>query len=285
MQQTISKVIRSKFVVILRANFTATLVTTACCTSFLNNHPEKNFNGEFCLFYTTDIIGLAVSIGVVATVQILTGIEADILNSSGSLDVTDDVLSKLDFVIASFHYYPWAANNFAGGEKRHIGIREILMAYERVVANPHVDVLGHPTADIQRYNRGISFLTEWEPLLKIMRMTGTAFELNLSNLLRVKDQDEFDLRVINLATKHGVNFLVGLDLHNLKMFGSGLSPNFIIDEETVDKAFDKNRGNANMNFFYSLKRLIRLLKISGLTQEMIVNSNNDKFKKWLGSRK
>ena len=217
--------------------------------------------------------------------HVLTGTETDILNSSGMLDVNNDVLSSLDLVIASFHYYPWAANNFVGGEKKHIDLKEILMAYERVAANPHVDVIGHPTTYIQKYNRDVALLPEWEPLFRIMKMAGTAFELNLSTLLRIKEPEEFDLKVIGLAAEHGVNFLLGLDLHNLKMFGSELKSDFVIDEQSAARAFDKNVGKANMNFFYSLKGLIKLLKANGLTREMIVNSSDEKFNKWLESRK
>lgn len=217
--------------------------------------------------------------------HVLTGTETDILNSSGVLDVSNNVLSNLDLVIASFHYYPWAANNFVGGEKRHIDLREILMAYERAAVNPNVDVIGHPTTYIQKYNRDITLLPEWEPLFRIMKMTGAAFELNLSTLLHIKNPEEFDLKVISLAAEHGVNFLLGLDLHNLKMFGSELKSDFVIDEQSVARAFDKNIGKANMNFFYSLKRLIKLLRVNGLTQEMIINSSDEKFNKWLESRK
>jgi len=37
--------------------------------------------------------------------------------------------------------------------------------------------------------------------------------------------------LIELAVSHCVNFIVGLDLHNLKMFGSDIKSEFIIDEK------------------------------------------------------
>ena len=67
-----------------------------------------------------------------APFRILTGIEVDIL-VDGALDQDQDMLERLDIVVASVH-------SKLGMEERHMTERMLL-----AVASPHVDVLGHCT--------------------------------------------------------------------------------------------------------------------------------------------
>lgn len=64
--------------------------------------------------------------------RILTGMEVDILED-GSLDLDDDLLERLDIVVASVH-------SKLSMERRQMTERMVL-----AVANPHVDILGHCT--------------------------------------------------------------------------------------------------------------------------------------------
>jgi putative hydrolase len=64
--------------------------------------------------------------------QILSGMEVDILED-GSLDMDDDLLERLDVVVASVH-------SKLSMERQYMTQRMVM-----AVANPHVDVLGHCT--------------------------------------------------------------------------------------------------------------------------------------------
>jgi putative hydrolase len=67
-----------------------------------------------------------------APFRILTGIEVDILED-GSLDQADDILERLDVVVASVH------------SKLRMEGREMTRRMITAIANPHTDVLGHCT--------------------------------------------------------------------------------------------------------------------------------------------
>lgn len=67
-----------------------------------------------------------------APFRILTGIEVDILED-GTLDQTDDILERLDVVVASVH------------SKLRMAKREMTPRMIAAIANPHTDVLGHCT--------------------------------------------------------------------------------------------------------------------------------------------
>ncbi|MGK2948726.1 MAG: PHP domain-containing protein [Acidimicrobiales bacterium] len=68
----------------------------------------------------------------VAPFQILTGMEVDILED-GSLDQDDDLLQRLDVVVASVH------------SKLRMPEQEMTRRMVLAVASPHVDILGHCT--------------------------------------------------------------------------------------------------------------------------------------------
>jgi DNA polymerase (family 10) len=65
-------------------------------------------------------------------ITILRGIEVDILED-GSLDLPDEVLAELDWVVASVHYNLEQAP------------QEMTRRLVRAIRNPNVDVIGHPS--------------------------------------------------------------------------------------------------------------------------------------------
>lgn len=67
--------------------------------------------------------------------RVLKGVEVDIL-SDGELDMSDDILARADWVVASLH--------FELDQPRDILHRRL----ERALANPYICVLGHPTGRI-----------------------------------------------------------------------------------------------------------------------------------------
>lgn len=67
-----------------------------------------------------------------APLRILTGIEVDILDD-GSLDQSDELLARLDVVVASVH------------SKLRMDTRSMTRRMVRAVENPHTDILGHCT--------------------------------------------------------------------------------------------------------------------------------------------
>jgi putative hydrolase len=72
--------------------------------------------------------------------RVLTGIEVDI-NEDGSLDQDEDLLARLDVVVASVH------------SKLKMPAAEMTERMLTAIANPHVDVLGHCTGRMVAGNR------------------------------------------------------------------------------------------------------------------------------------
>lgn len=97
--------------------------------------------------------------------RLLTGTEVDILED-GSLDYTDDILTRLDVVIASVH------SHFRQDENTMT--RRIIKA----ISNPHVDILGHPSGRL--LGRREPYAVDLEAVLEAAARTQTVLEINAS---------------------------------------------------------------------------------------------------------
>ncbi len=96
-------------------------------------------------------------------VLVLHGVECDIM-TDGSLDLPDDCLASLDFVIASVH-------TELGMERDRMTARLV-----RAVSHPLVRVLGHPLGRRLLEREASQF--DWEPVLEAALKNGVAIEVN-----------------------------------------------------------------------------------------------------------
>lgn len=123
------------------------------------------------------------------------GTEVDIL-LDGSLDFPDEILAKLDFVIASVHSHFKRDNT-----------DRILKAME----NPYVNVIGHPTGRLIGVREG--YPLDLDIVIKKAKETGTALEINCQPL-RMDIEDTW----IRRAVEEGVMLVISTDSHNLGSF-------------------------------------------------------------------
>jgi DNA polymerase (family 10) len=125
--------------------------------------------------------------------RILKGCEANIMND-GSIDIEDEVLAELDFVIAGVH------SQF---KMTRAAMTERIC---KTMANPHVDILSHPTGRILK--RRDEYEIDFEQILKAAGETGTVLEIN-------SYFERLDLNDVNIlrAKKSGIRMCVNTDAH------------------------------------------------------------------------
>jgi DNA polymerase (family 10) len=131
--------------------------------------------------------------------RVLRGVEANI-RVDGAVDVDDDDLAQLDWVVASLH------SSFDRNPT------------ERVIAameNPHVDCIGHLTGrKLSRPQRARGAPIDAERVIAAAVATGTALEIN-------SQPDRLDLRDVHarLAGEAGVLVPVNTDAHSTGALG------------------------------------------------------------------
>ena len=134
--------------------------------------------------------------GELAPFRILAGIEVDILEDGG-LDQRDDLLARLDVVVASVH------------SQLRMPAEQMTARMLTAIANPHVDVLGHCTGRMAagRRNRPESAF-DAAAVFAACREHGVAVEINC----RPERQDPPD-RLLTLAAEMGCVFAIDTDAH------------------------------------------------------------------------
>jgi len=127
--------------------------------------------------------------------KILRGCEANILND-GSIDIKDEALAKLDFVIAGIH------SNFKMPKEK---MTERMI---KAMKNPNVDIISHPTGRILK--RRDEYQIDFEKILRVAKETGTILEINsFPERLDLNDQN------IRRAKEIGVKMVINTDAHHI----------------------------------------------------------------------
>ena len=130
--------------------------------------------------------------------EVLAGSEVNIL-PDGSLDYDDELLAKLDWVIASVH------TSFSMGEK------EMTDRMIRAIEHPLVDAIGHPTG--RKIETRPPYGLDIERVIEAAARTGTMLEINASPDRR--DLNELHARA---AAQAGVGVLINTDAHSVRNF-------------------------------------------------------------------
>lgn len=129
---------------------------------------------------------------------LLLGTEANILDYDGNLDLYDDLLDRLDIVIASLHNPCYQAGTPAQNTKAYIG----------AMKNPNVRIIGHP--DDGRIP------VDYETLVAAAKEHHVVLEINNSshtpNSFR-PNAHENALKYVTLCKEYNVPVILGSDAH------------------------------------------------------------------------
>jgi putative hydrolase len=163
-------------------------------------------------------------------VRILKGIEANILDFDGNVDMPNEILQLLDYTIASLHE-PCIKQGT---------IDENTRAVTKAMENPYIKIIGHP--DDSRYP------LDYETIVKSAKKCGVLLELNNSSLnpnsfrvgawenmlLMLKLCKEFEVKII-LGTDTHISYEVGEFSNCIKLLKEADFPENLVVNTGVEK--------------------------------------------------
>ena len=136
--------------------------------------------------------------GMKGRITVLKGTECDILKD-GSLDLPDEALKELDIVGASIHSY------------FNLPRREQTERLKKVVENPHVDIILHPTGRLINRREPCDF--DIDEVIEMAKKTGTILEIDsFPDRLDLKDE------YIKKCVFSGVKISISSDAHHTHHF-------------------------------------------------------------------
>lgn len=132
-------------------------------------------------------------------IELMLGVELNVLDESGAVDLPEQLIREMDLVIASLHIPCYK------GEKTK---EHITNAYVNVMERGDVDIIGHP--DDSR------FPIDYERLVKAAARTHTILEVNHTSLkpdaYRVNARENYH-QMLTLCKEYGVMVSLGTDAH------------------------------------------------------------------------
>jgi DNA polymerase (family 10) len=132
-------------------------------------------------------------------IHVLEGLEVDI-RADGRLDLPDEILSRMDIVVASIH------SAFAQSKAQMT--RRLLDA----IANPHVDILGHPSGRLLGERE--AYPVDWNAVFRAAAEQNIALEINaFPNRLDLSDTAARE------AHRQGALLVIDTDFHKAEHLG------------------------------------------------------------------
>ncbi|NLT94042.1 MAG: phosphatase [Clostridia bacterium] len=129
-------------------------------------------------------------------IELLRGVEANILDCEGTLDLPDRYLAKLDIVLAGFHPGCYVSKD----------VEENTRALIKAMQHPYVDVITHPGNP--------EYPIDQEKLVEASKELGVALEINNSSLVGSrKGSLENCRKIAGLAAEKSSLIAVGSDAH------------------------------------------------------------------------
>jgi len=130
--------------------------------------------------------------------ELLLGVELNILNHLGSIDMDEKYLKQMDVTIASLHVPCIAPGS------REYNTECVIQA----IKNPYINIIGHPDDD--------RFPLDLEAVVQAAKEYHTLLEINNHSLhpngYRLNAREN-DLKILNLCKTYEVSVIMGSDAH------------------------------------------------------------------------
>lgn len=174
-------------------------------------------------------------------VEILKGVEANILDQEGKLDIPDSMLKTLDIVIASLHdvcIEPW---DLEGNTKALLNVME----------NKYVDIIAHSGNPV--------FPIDKEKFVLGAKKTNTLIEINNSSFSSRREGSKGNCYdIAKLCKKHRVPIIVNSDSHisfdvgradkAIKLLEAVQIPEELIINTSTDRFIEYLKGKGKKRF-------------------------------------
>jgi len=171
-------------------------------------------------------------------VEVVCGVEANIMDYEGNLDFPEKELKPLDWVVASMHMDLIKPST----------VENITNSYLKLCENPYVDVIGHCASP--------NFMFDYEKVLKAFKEYEKLVEINENSIFHKKKFRENYVEIIKICKKYEIPVIVNSDAHicvhvgqvgeSIKLLEELNFPEKLVintDWEKVKEFIVKKRGN------------------------------------------
>lgn len=178
---------------------------------------------------------------VINNVFVLRGIEADIIDNNGGIDIDGELAKKLDWIVASYH---WGQGSKA----------EITNSYIKALENPDICCLGHTDS---RY-----FPYEIRQVCRSCAELGKAMELNAARIRRDNKTEERDFYrgLLTVCAEEKAYVVVNTDSHFWNTIGDFNPAIKLIEEVGFPEELILNADEERLKEFVTRKKGVNIFE-------------------------
>ena len=162
-------------------------------------------------------------------VRIYRGIEANVMDYEGAIDISPGFLKMTDFVIASMHDVV-----IRPGSRE-----ENLAGYKGALSNPYVDIIGHPGTP--------AYDTDREAFVKAVKHENKLVEVNNHSYMFRKGSADNCGEIIRMCKKYDVRVAVSSDAHFCMSVGRFEYALKLLDENDFPPELVVNRTRESLD--------------------------------------
>lgn len=145
-------------------------------------------------------------------VELLLGVELNIIDFNGKVDLPSRYIKEMDIVIASLHTPCIQPGT----------MEENTNALIKCCENPLIHIIGHPDDG--------SYELDMKRVVKAAKETGTILELNNNSIVFRKNARENDKKMLELCKEENVPIVIGSDAHAVGKVGENANAMELVRE-------------------------------------------------------
>jgi len=173
-------------------------------------------------------------------VAVLKGIECNVLDEQGGIDLPHEYLKFLDIVLCGMH------SNFPKGCSKQICTDSLIAVIEK---NPQVDCITHPNDTAYPIDYGV--------LAQVAARHGVAIELNNSKILYARSTEDEARKLLVACGEEGCRIAVNSDTHAIHELGDDRSVAPLLRETGFPRELIVNRDAAAAFAFIEERRRLK----------------------------
>lgn len=169
-------------------------------------------------------------------VRVMKGIEANIADFEGKLDIEQSLQDSLEWIVASMHMptLPGIPT-----------VEKCTQAYLKLAENKNVNVIGHSGSDYYKY--------DYETVIPVLAEKGVLIEINDPTFRCKKGSMENCIEIIKACKKHNARICVNSDAHYLTYVGNVGSSLQVLEELNFPKELVVNASLDTMQAYMKEK--------------------------------
>ncbi|MDY4611861.1 MAG: phosphatase [Sphaerochaetaceae bacterium] len=129
-------------------------------------------------------------------IRLLKGVEANIIDFDGNLDMPDELMKNLDIVVASFHTTCISPRESIDHTRAYLGVAE----------NPHVDIIGHSGTP--------EFSFDYQKVIPVFKRRNKIVEINAHTFVCRKRSIPNCEEILRICKRNDVRIVVNSDAHS-----------------------------------------------------------------------